>query len=211
MPRALRDRRAAARASRAAFVPIVIAGSVEGRDKAKATYDRLLGSARALYDGNVDYYRAPRRSGRWRWTRPTIASTPRFAWAKVGVDKGLATNPLLGTGLVAGFRTSGESERPGLRLDVRPRRALDRRWPSTPTATSRPRAPPSTSCASSSAPTARSPTRSRRARRSSRGSPTTSTRGTARTPRRCTSSLQADHWRYTGDRELPARDLGRRS
>ena len=47
------------------------------------------------------------------WTRRTSGSTPRFAWAKVGVDKGLATNPLLGTGLVAGFRTSGESERPG--------------------------------------------------------------------------------------------------
>jgi hypothetical protein len=31
----------------------------------------------------------------------------------VGIDKGLATNPLLGTGLVAGFRTSGDSERPG--------------------------------------------------------------------------------------------------
>ena len=31
----------------------------------------------------------------------------------MGIDKGLATNPLLGTGLVAGFRTSGESERPG--------------------------------------------------------------------------------------------------
>ena len=45
--------------------------------------------------------------------RPTRASTPRFAWAKVGMDKGMATNPLLGTGLLAGFRTSGESERPG--------------------------------------------------------------------------------------------------
>ena len=29
------------------------------------------------------------------------------------MDKGLATNPALGTGLVAGFRTSGNSERPG--------------------------------------------------------------------------------------------------
>jgi glycogen debranching enzyme len=36
-----------------------------------------------------------------------------FSWAKVGIAKGVATNPLLGTGLVAGFRTSGESERPG--------------------------------------------------------------------------------------------------
>jgi len=36
-----------------------------------------------------------------------------FQWAKVGIDKGIATNPLLGTGLLAGFRTAGESERPG--------------------------------------------------------------------------------------------------
>src|SRR5207249_4672406 len=36
-----------------------------------------------------------------------------FRWAKVGIDNGVATNPLLGTALVAGFRTSGESERPG--------------------------------------------------------------------------------------------------
>jgi glycogen debranching enzyme len=36
-----------------------------------------------------------------------------FAWAKVGIDKGIAQNPLLGAGILAGFRTSGESERPG--------------------------------------------------------------------------------------------------
>ncbi|MCA1636007.1 MAG: hypothetical protein LC802_20525 [Acidobacteria bacterium] len=36
-----------------------------------------------------------------------------FEWAKVGIDKGMVENPLLGTGLVAGFRTAGESERPG--------------------------------------------------------------------------------------------------
>jgi glycogen debranching enzyme len=97
---------------RASFVPIVIAGSVEGRDKAKETYDRLLRSARELYAGNVDYYRRLQE-------RTLIVDTPddrldtALAWAKVGVDKGLATNPQLGTGLVAGFRTSGESERPG--------------------------------------------------------------------------------------------------
>ena len=94
------------------LVPIVIAGSVTGRDDAKATYDRLLSSARALYEKNVEYYRSLQE-------RTVSLETPddrldtAFAWAKVGVDKGVATNPLLGTGLVAGFRTSGESERPG--------------------------------------------------------------------------------------------------
>ena len=36
-----------------------------------------------------------------------------FAWAKIGTEKGLATNPMLGTGFVAGYRTAGNSERPG--------------------------------------------------------------------------------------------------
>src|SRR5204863_5754537 len=36
-----------------------------------------------------------------------------FEWAKVGIDKGVVENPQLGRGLVAGFRTAGESERPG--------------------------------------------------------------------------------------------------
>jgi len=99
-------------AMRGSLLPIVIAGSVEGRDKAKAAYDRLLASARPLYESNVAYYHALQE-------RTLALETPderldtAFAWAKVGVDKGLATNPLLGTGLVAGFRTSGESERPG--------------------------------------------------------------------------------------------------
>ena len=97
---------------RSHLVPIVIAGSLEGRDGAKRSYDRLLGSARELYETNVAHYRS-------LLERTLTLSTPdprldtAFAWAKVGIDKGLATNPLLGTGLVAGFRTSGESERPG--------------------------------------------------------------------------------------------------
>ncbi|HLL70763.1 MAG TPA: GH116 family glycosyl hydrolase [Pyrinomonadaceae bacterium] len=94
------------------FIPIIIAGSVEGRAGAKAAYDRLLSSAQSLYERNVEHYR--------RLEAETLAvSTPNreldeaFSWAKVGVDKGVVTNPLLGTGLVAGYRTSGESERPG--------------------------------------------------------------------------------------------------
>lgn len=96
----------------AGFVPIVMAASTTNRDQAKAVYDRLLGSAGAHYLKNVEHYR--------RLSADTVfIETPEprldesFAWAKVGVDKGLATNPMLGTGLIAGFRTSGDSERPG--------------------------------------------------------------------------------------------------
>ncbi len=98
--------------ARRELIPIVIAGSVEGRDKAKETYDRLLRSAPALYERNAAYYRGLQERTLWVET-PDERLDTALRWAKVGVDKGLATNPLLGTGLVAGFRTSGESERPG--------------------------------------------------------------------------------------------------
>ncbi len=36
-----------------------------------------------------------------------------YDWSRVSMIQGLVTNPYLGTGLVAGYRTSGESQRPG--------------------------------------------------------------------------------------------------
>lgn len=94
------------------FIPIAISASVEGREKAVEIYNRLLKEAIPLYEKNVQFYEN-------FLDRTTSITTPderlntAFSWAKIGVDKGLATNPYLGTGLVAGFRTSGESERPG--------------------------------------------------------------------------------------------------
>ena len=95
----------------AGYVPIITAGSVTGRADAEATYDRLLADAERLYGETVEHYR--------RLERTVQVSTPdarldeAYGWAKVGMDKGVATGPTLGTGLVAGYRTSGNSERPG--------------------------------------------------------------------------------------------------
>ncbi|HKA23317.1 MAG TPA: GH116 family glycosyl hydrolase [Blastocatellia bacterium] len=94
------------------FIPIVIAGSVEGRATAKDTYDRLLASAQSLYERNVSYYKQFLEDTTSIET-PDKQLNTAFSWAKIGVDKGFATNPHLGTGLLAGFRTSGDSERPG--------------------------------------------------------------------------------------------------
>ena len=94
------------------FIPVVIAGSVKGRDDARATYSRLLGAARELYEKNVEHYRRLLSETTEVWT-PDERVNEAFAWAKVGIDKGFVENPLLGRGLVAGFRTAGESERPG--------------------------------------------------------------------------------------------------
>jgi glycogen debranching enzyme len=94
------------------FIPIVIAGSVDGREKAKAAYDRMLAGAQSLYEKNVAYY-ARLENETTSIRTPDERFNKAFSWAKVGVDKGLATNPFMGTGLLAGFRTSGDSERPG--------------------------------------------------------------------------------------------------
>lgn len=94
------------------FVPVVIAGSTDGRAKAVENYKKLLNNALPLYEQNVKYYEN-------FLEKTTQVKTPderlntAFDWAKIGTEKGVATNPFLGTGLVAGFRTSGDSERPG--------------------------------------------------------------------------------------------------
>ncbi|HVF68451.1 MAG TPA: GH116 family glycosyl hydrolase [Pyrinomonadaceae bacterium] len=94
------------------FVPVVIAGSVRGRGDAAATYARLLDSARGLYEKNVEHYRRLLEETT-TVTTPDARVNEALQWAKVGIDKGVVENPLLGRGLVAGFRTAGESERPG--------------------------------------------------------------------------------------------------
>jgi glycogen debranching enzyme len=98
--------------ARAGFVPIVFAGGVKGKEDAQAAYRRILASLPELYAANVAHYRQLSKQTVSIVT-PDPALDRSFAWAKVGIDKGLATNPGLGTGLVAGFRTSGDSERPG--------------------------------------------------------------------------------------------------
>lgn len=94
------------------FVPIVIAASTEGRDKAVDTYRRLHLNALALYEKNVKYYE-DFLSNTTRVVTPDSRLNQAFSWAKIGIEKSVVTSPFLGTGLVAGFRTSGESERPG--------------------------------------------------------------------------------------------------
>jgi glycogen debranching enzyme len=94
------------------LVPIVIAGSVTGAADARAVYARVLDNIPALLKGNVEHYRSL-VDDTLNIDTPDDRLDSAFRWAKVGVDKGVATNPLLGTGLLAGFRTSGDSERPG--------------------------------------------------------------------------------------------------
>lgn len=93
-------------------LPIVITGSVHGVQEARKANDRLLANLQADYAANVAYYKKL-LTETVQVTTPDRELNQAFQWAKVGIDKGLVDNPFLGKGLVAGFRTSGDSERPG--------------------------------------------------------------------------------------------------
>lgn len=91
---------------------IVIAGSLEGRAAAEKTYQRLTLSYADLLRESAEYYRDYLR----RTVSVELPDTQiqqAYDWARVSVLQGLVNNPMLGTGLVAGYRTSGTSQRPG--------------------------------------------------------------------------------------------------
>jgi len=91
---------------------IVIAASVNGRSDAETTYHHLAEDYGSLTKESADYYSS-------YLARTTSVELPdaqlqrAYDWARVSVIQGLVTNQYLGTGLIAGYRTSGQSQRPG--------------------------------------------------------------------------------------------------
>ena len=91
---------------------IVIAGSMEGQAAAENTYRHLTTDCADLLKESAEYYR--------NYLAQTVtvdlpdAQIQRaYDWSRVSILQGMVTNPFLGTGLVAGYRGSGESQRPG--------------------------------------------------------------------------------------------------
>jgi glycogen debranching enzyme len=91
---------------------IAIAGSMEGRAVAEQTYHRLLATYPDLLRESAQYY-SDYLARTVSLSLPDKQLQSAYDWARVSTVQGLVTNPFLGTGLVAGYRTSGESERPG--------------------------------------------------------------------------------------------------
>jgi glycogen debranching enzyme len=91
---------------------IVIAGSLEGRAGAEKTYQHLTADYAALMKESAEYYRDYLQRT-VSVELPDAQIQQAYDWARVSVLQGLVTNPTLGTGLVAGYRTSGTSQRPG--------------------------------------------------------------------------------------------------
>jgi glycogen debranching enzyme len=91
---------------------VVVAGSVNGRGEAEATYKHLLNDYSQLQKEAAQYYRDS-LSRTVQIELPDRQLQDAYRWAQVSAMQGLVTNPYLGTGLVAGYRTSGITQRPG--------------------------------------------------------------------------------------------------
>ncbi len=91
---------------------IVIAGSVEGRAAAEKTYQHLTSAYADLLRESAEYYR-DYLGKTVNLELPDAQIQQAYDWARVSALQGMVNNPYLGTGLVAGYRTSGESQRPG--------------------------------------------------------------------------------------------------
>lgn len=91
---------------------IVIAASFDSLPPADVTYKKLAEHYPQLLNESASYYE-DYLDKRVRLKLPDSDLQEAYEWAQVGVLQGLVTNPYLGTGLVAGYRVSGEDQRPG--------------------------------------------------------------------------------------------------
>ena len=91
---------------------IVIAASVNGPAEADKTYRHLLADSDALLKSSADYYR-DYLARTVSLELPDKQIQDAYDWSRISELQGVVKNPYLGTGIVAGYRTSGSSQRPG--------------------------------------------------------------------------------------------------
>ncbi|HUL15383.1 MAG TPA: hypothetical protein VLV88_05260 [Terriglobales bacterium] len=91
---------------------IVFAASVQGEKPAEEAYEKLMSGYQELRDEAAKYY-ADYLDRTASVELPDAQLQQAYNWARVSLVQGVVTNPTMGTGLVAGYRTSGDSQRPG--------------------------------------------------------------------------------------------------
>jgi glycogen debranching enzyme len=91
---------------------IVMAASMESRAAAEKIYQHLTVDYAALMQESAKYY-ADYLQRTVSVDLPDTQIQQSYDWSRVSMLQGMVNNPFLGTGLVAGYRTSGESQRPG--------------------------------------------------------------------------------------------------
>jgi glycogen debranching enzyme len=91
---------------------IAIAANVHGEEDAEAEYEKLISDYGELQKEASEYY-----AGYLQKTVsvefPDAKLQKAYDWSRISLAQGIVTNPTMGTGLVAGYRTSGSSQRPG--------------------------------------------------------------------------------------------------
>ncbi len=91
---------------------IVLAGSVTSQADAEKTYQRLTNESQQLQEQASQYYR-DYLAKTVNLSLPDPELQKAYDWSRISTVQGLVENPFLGTGLVAGYRTSGNDARPG--------------------------------------------------------------------------------------------------
>jgi glycogen debranching enzyme len=91
---------------------VFIAASLEGRDDAETTFNRLIHGVAGFKREATDYYRDYLRHT-LNIAVPDAEIQQAYDWARISMAQALVDNPLVGKGLIAGYGLSSESERPG--------------------------------------------------------------------------------------------------
>ena len=91
---------------------VVMSASVHGPAEAETTYQQLLSNSAKLLSESADYYRSY-LARTVSLELPDAQLQQAYDWSRISLLQGLVNNPFLGPGLIAGYRTSGTSQRPG--------------------------------------------------------------------------------------------------
>jgi glycogen debranching enzyme len=91
---------------------VAIAGSIHGAAEAENTYKKLIASFTEFEKQSAAYY-AEYLKKTVNVDFPDEQLQAAYDWSRISLVQGMVSNPTMGTGLVAGYRTSGESQRPG--------------------------------------------------------------------------------------------------
>jgi GH15 family glucan-1,4-alpha-glucosidase len=91
---------------------IVMSGSLDGRPPAEATYKKLASGYTELLRTSAEYY-TKYLNETLSVDLPDAQIQQAYDWSRISMLQGIVNSPFLGTGLVAGYRSSGESQRPG--------------------------------------------------------------------------------------------------
>jgi glycogen debranching enzyme len=91
---------------------LCIAASLRDRTDAAKTYDRLISSTKALTREAANFYRDYLHHT-LNIAVPDAEIQQAYDWARINLLQAVVDNPLVGTGLIAGYGLSGEAQRPG--------------------------------------------------------------------------------------------------